>query len=157
MSEYKPVIERTRIPLTVATERAKAWRELLGSVPVSGVNGEASVPAKPLVPPQRIFRAININMDDIKQLIEDQPDAKSVRVYLSLPNPAYPYQICGLIVPVDQNNNDMLFIEGHGLSKEEAIKTSKISTIYDFTTPCPNLCDTDSPLFNELNDPEGYL
>jgi len=147
ISKGSSILDRTRITLKEATKRAKAWRTLLSSIPSGNVDIEGN--SIPLIPAQRIFRSINVNMDDIDQLKKDHPEARSIRVYLSLPDPKYPYNICGMLVPVDGNNNDMLTttFEGDTMSEEEISESISRSTIYDFTQPCPNLCDPQSKLF----------
>ncbi|MCX2486661.1 hypothetical protein [Pedobacter sp. MR2016-24] len=151
ISKGPSILDRTRITLREATKRAKAWRTLLSSIP-SGNTDIAGNPI-PLIPAQRIFRSINVNMDDIDQLKKDHPEARSIRVYLSLPDPKYPYNICGMLVPVDQNNNDMLTtsIEGDTMTEDEILDSVSRSTIYDFTMPCPSMCDPNSQLFNVID------
>jgi len=157
ISKAPSILDRTRITLKEAIRRATFWRELLVSIP--GENGGSDQISAPLIPTQRIFRAININMNDIDQLKKDHPEARSIRLYMSLPDPKYPYNICGMLVPVDENNNDMLTTssDGESLSQEEILNSTSRSTIYDFTTPCPNLCDTQSPLFKAANSIEPYI
>jgi hypothetical protein len=147
---------KPRIPLAEAISRAENWRTLVGNIPA----GNSSNAINSTVPAQRIFRAISINITDVKDLMEDHPNAKSIRLYLSIQNPDFPYQITGMLVPVDANNHDMLTMQtvSNGSSDENEILTSAAaSTIYDFTQPCPSLCDTQSPLFNSANSIEGYI
>ena len=50
-----------------------------------------------------------------------------------------------VLVPVDVNNLDVLSIQVPGISGSDETQSS----IYDFTSPCPQLCDIDSPLFED--------
>jgi len=149
------------IPLSVAIERAASWRKMITSLPDESKQQQASVvcdPVEPLIPPQLIFRAININMRDIDLLKQEHPDASAVRLYMSIPDPDFPLQICGMLVPVDAQNNDMLTRSSDAaISVEEMLNNEAYSTIYDFTQPCPTLCNTTSPLFDSLNSVEPYL
>ena len=149
------------IPLSVAIERATSWRKMITSLPEESKLPQ-TIPAcdsvGPLIPSQLIFRAININMRDIDLLKQEHPDASSVRLYMSIPDPDFPFQICGMLVPVDAQNNDMLTRSSDAnTSKEEMLKNKAYSTVYDFTQPCPTLCNTMSPLFDSLNSVEPYL
>ncbi len=149
------------IPLSEAIQRASAWRDLVSSLPSSASKsiGNGESPIDPgLVPPQLIFRAINIRMDDIQWLIAQHPDASSIRIYMSLPDADSPYQICGMLVPVDAQNKDMLTVASdESVSREEMMNSAATSTIYDFTQPCPSMCNPQSPLFNADNSPEPYF
>ncbi|MGZ3765087.1 MAG: hypothetical protein ACXVB0_00165 [Mucilaginibacter sp.] len=147
---------KPKIPLGEAITRAANWRSLVTNLP-SGNNSVSNDGNYKLIPPQCIFRAININLEDIKQLRADHPNARSIRLYLSISDTNYPYRITGMLVPVDVNNTDMLTMPGQGLTKEEILASSTASTIYDFTLPCPTVCDTQSPLFNGTNSPDPYI
>jgi hypothetical protein len=157
VSSRSSLLTKPTIPLAEAISRADNWRNLVVQIPTTGAattNNDFDVPK------QRIFRAINININDVKDLITDQPNAKSIRLYLSLQDPDFPYQITGMLVPVDVNNRDMLTKKSvsQGLMGEEDILISAAdSTIYDFTQPCPALCDTKSPLFNSTNSLVSYI
>lgn len=159
----KSIIAETppTIPLSVAIERATSWRKMITSLPEESKLPQTNAACDsvgPLIPSQLIFRAININMRDIDLLKQEHPDASSVRLYMSIPDPDFPFQICGMLVPVDAQNNDMLTRPGDAnTTKEEMLKNKQYSTVYDFTQPCPTLCNTMSPLFDSLNSVEPYL
>jgi hypothetical protein len=162
IADTAPVINKElasnkpRIPLAEAINRASNWRDMIGQIPV----GDSANPLKKSMPSQRIFRAISINITDVKDLLEDHPDAKAIRLYLSLQNPDFPYQITGMLVPVDVNNHDMLTkktVSNGTMDVEEILKSADSSTIYDFTQPCPSLCDTASPMFNTTNSIQNYI
>jgi hypothetical protein len=144
------------ISLGEAIKRAEYWRKQVSSLP-SG-NTVSGVIDPPLIPLQLIFRAININMSDIDWLREQHPKTNSIRLYLSVPNPDFPLQICGMLVPVDAQNQDMLTHDiPVGTTDEDILNSTTTSTIYDFTQPCPTMCNTQSPLFNSSNSVIPYL
>jgi len=149
------------IPLSVAIDRATSWRKMITSLPAESKlpqTNAAGDSVGPLIPAQLIFRAININMRDIDLLKQEHPDASSVRLYMSIPDPDFPLQICGMLVPVDAQNNDMLTRSSDAnISREDMLQNEAYSTVYDFTQPCPTLCNTTSPLFDSLNSVEPYL
>lgn len=144
------------IPLGEAIKRAEAWRKQVSSLP-SG-NAASGLIDPPLLPSQLIFRAININMSDIDFLKKQHPEAASMRLYLSIPDPNFPLQICGMLVPVDAQNQDMLTHDiPAGTADKDILDNAATSTIYDFTQPCPTMCNTQSPLFDNANSVIPYL
>lgn len=154
------VSNKPRIPLAEAMARATNWRNLVVNIPTGNTVQAAGVDKQLDVPKQRIFRAINININDVKDLMEDHPHAKSIRLYLSLQDPDFPYQITGMLVPVDANNRDMLTqknVSAGLMDEHEILNSVSASSIYDFTQPCPSLCDTKSPLFNTTNSLDSYI
>jgi hypothetical protein len=136
---------RPTIPLVEAMARTEAWRAFVSSLPGEGTNTN-------LVSPEYLFRAIHIDMADIDWLRKEHPEAQCIRVYMSIPDPAFPSKICGLLVPVDNQNRDMLTTPADGIFSF----VSK-SSIYDVTQPCPTVCDVQSPMFDALNSIEPYL
>jgi hypothetical protein len=89
------------------------------------------------------IRAFNIPMQDISSLA-DFTKCNSVRAYLGMSDPTDITTLKLVLVPVDNNNLDILTTEvpdGSGGLVEQ-------SSIYDFSTPCPQACDIDSPLFS---------
>lgn len=88
------------------------------------------------------IRAFNIPMSDIQSLA-DFTKCPSVRAYLGMSDPKDISTLKLVLVPVDSFNNDILSIQVPGDAGEDEDQSS----IYDFTTPCPQLCDIDSPLF----------
>ncbi|HEY0271805.1 MAG TPA: hypothetical protein VGC22_01415 [Chitinophaga sp.] len=142
------------IPVGEAIERAYQWRQLVESIHTGPSGSAHNAP----VPSQCIFRAIHIDMDDITYLREQHPDAKSIRIYLSIADPSLPLQITGMLVPVSYNNRDMLYKQDpDGRPESELRLDAAVSTVYDFTQPCPTLCDPSSPLFRGDNDAKAYL
>jgi hypothetical protein len=81
-----------------------------------------------------------------------------VRLYMSLPDADSPYQICGMLVPVDAQNQDMLTLASDGtISRDDMMNSTAASTVYDFTQPCPTTCNAQSPLYNADNSPDPYF
>jgi hypothetical protein len=93
-------------------------------------------------PADQYIRAFNIPMSDIQNLA-DFTDCPSVRAYLAMDNSKDISTLKIILVPVDVSNNDVLSIQipGDGGAMVEQ------SAIYDFTNPCPQICDINSPLF----------
>lgn len=90
------------------------------------------------------IRAFNIPMQDIASLA-DFTKCGSVRAYLGMSDPTDISTLKLVLVPVDTDNLDVLSIEvpdGSG-----GLVTQ--SSIYDLTSPCPSICDIQSPLFQD--------
>lgn len=84
------------------------------------------------------IRAFNIPMTDVASLAEFTK-CTSVRAYLGMSTPGDISTLKLVMVPVDDKNNDILSIPVPGGTTQ--------SSIYDFTSPCPSICDINSPLF----------
>jgi hypothetical protein len=108
------------------------------------------------VPVSNIPRAILIPIDDLLAIaqkytiIDDEGNVKStlkgVRTYFAIKvtDQDLPDEVTALVVAVDLKGNDLINTTvGLGGDEEE-------SEIYDFTTPCPTECDTESPLYVEV-------
>ena len=90
------------------------------------------------------IKAFNIPMSDIQSLA-DFTKCPSVRAYLGMSDPKDISTLKLVLVPVDDLNNDILSIpvpDGSGGLVDQ-------SSIYDLTSPCPTICDIDSPLFED--------
>lgn len=74
---------------------------------------------------------------DLKEVLAEE-GVQDVRSYIGVDEYNKPHL---LIVGVDAKGNDMI-------NKEEAVNLKKGWYIYDFTVPCPNTCDVNSPLFS---------
>ena len=88
------------------------------------------------------IRAFNIPMQDIASLA-DFTQCPSVRAYLGMSDPTDISTLKLVIVPVDKTNTDILSIpvpDGSGGLVDQ-------SSVYDLTSPCPSICDINSPLF----------
>ena len=90
-------------------------------------------------------RAFLIPMEDITQLAQFQ-NCPNVRAYLTMDVPGDVSTIKVILVPVNEQNQDVLSISVPGAPDDAAVTDQ--STIYDFSSPCPQACDIDSPLFS---------
>ena len=124
---------RPIIDLNVAIKRAENWRGFLSSLRDEDDN--------PLVSPQYLFRAIHINMIDIEWLRAQHPEAQCFRIYMGIADLRYPGKISGMLVAVNNQNQDLV--------SEVMTGSAADSGVYDVTQPCPTVCDTQSPLFSE--------
>jgi len=86
------------------------------------------------------IHAFNIPMEDIQELSRFT-NCTSIRAYLAMTDPSDVSTLKVILVPVDAKNKDITGIPS-------ATETdAEVSTIFDFTSPCPKTCDIDSPLF----------
>ncbi|MBL0144402.1 MAG: hypothetical protein IPP48_00110 [Chitinophagaceae bacterium] len=109
----------------VAINITTNWRDYIGKIE----------------PDDKYIRAFNIPMSDIQNLA-DFSKCPSVRAYLAMETPGDISTLKIILVPVDADNKDVLSIPvGQAGAEDEQ------SSIYDFTNPCPKICDVDSPLF----------
>lgn len=92
-------------------------------------------------PADKYIRAFNIPMVDITELAEFYK-CTSVRAYLAMEIPGDISTLKIILVPVDALGNDILSIPG-----VDGATATEQSTIYDLTSPCPQICDINSPLF----------
>ncbi len=105
------------------------------------------------VPEESIPRAILIPIDDLLAIIQkyatvdDEGNVKSsligVRTYFAIKPTDHdlPDEVTALVVAVDKQGNDLINTTS-GLGAED-----EGTEIYDFTRPCPDVCDPESPLF----------
>lgn len=110
------------IPLDEAVKLTTNWRDYIGKYE----------------PASQYIRAFNIPMEDINELATFAK-SPSVRAYLAMATPGDISTLKIILVPVDASGNDILSVPG--------LASDDQSTIYDFTTPCPQACDVNSPLF----------
>jgi len=154
---YTEAYPAPTISLSEAIKRTTNWRNLVLNLLGSTVQKTANKSDPQPLLNQQIFRAINIQMDDIDWLRAQHPDAKAIRLYLSLPDANHPYQITGMLVPVDGQNTDLLTdVSDENMSTEDIMNSLDDSTIYDFTQPCPSVCNVSSPLFSDTNSVLPY-
>lgn len=94
------------------------------------------------------LKAFNIPLIDLQEVIEEK-GVSSVRAYIGVAKfenhdtkpPEIRYEEKLLIVGVDKNGKDMIkAVDPNVLGDGEG------EDIYDFTKPCPDACDDDSPL-----------
>lgn len=101
--------------------------------------------------PDKALRAFKIPLTDLLALVElakQEQNITSVRAYLALGTGVTSgvvdsEQVHILLVPVKDATpttagTDVL---------ETKVDGTQVSTIMDFTTPCPSMCDTRSPLY----------
>ncbi len=124
----------TKIPLALARERVKLWLKHMLSIKYFKKH------------PDQIPRALYIPIDDLKQFLIDYPEnTAGARIYFGLEQLVgpgaegkQPIEVKGMMVPVLKGSQkDEIY---NPASEEETY-------IYDFTTPCPRYCDTDSELY----------
>jgi hypothetical protein len=135
-SHHRYDIDNNTISEIEAVERTTAWRAFVQK----NVPGEDDVAMIP--------RAVYISMEDIKELYEKHKDhAVGARAYFTFkeqpvidaPEPSVKPEISVILVPVNIKDEDML-------SSDLSLPAGR-SYIYDFTKPCPDLCDVNSPLY----------
>lgn len=110
------------IPVSTAIDITTSWRNYISTID----------------PATNYIRAFNIPMTDIAELATYH-NCASVRAYLAMSKPNDISSLKIVLVPVDVNGKDITSI-----SIPAAVNQS---TVYDFTTPCPQICDINSPLF----------
>ena len=116
-------MKNTQISLKTAKKWAKTWREM-----ESTYNKYHEC------------KAFNIPLEDLNGVLSE-PGVKSVRAYLAVETidaTKDQYEEKLLIVGVNADGKDMINVNRN--------LESDGSGIYDFTTPCPDFCDDDSPL-----------
>ncbi len=92
-------------------------------------------------------RAFNIPKIDLEEVLAEDGVA-SIRAYLGVKETVNPktkettYEEKLMIVGVDKNNKDMIST----VKATDGLGDGDEDDIYDFTLPCPNTCDPDSPL-----------
>lgn len=90
---------------------------------------------------EKVLRGFYIPMKDIMDLAKMHEEAIAVRGYFTLADPKHFTDVKIALVPVDKHGKDILHRPGKAGEEEGH------STIYDFTQPCPHLCDKESPLY----------
>ena len=122
------------IPLKEAQDWVKYWRKHQGNY-----NKHHRI------------KAFLIPMDDLKTIMAE-PEVANVRAYLGVEEKKDKKgKVVGteeklLLVGVRADGTDIIYDTKNG-----DIGPSGTDGIYDFTEPCPNTCDTSSPLFNTSN------
>ena len=121
--------KKNTISLATAKEWAKNWREL-----ESDYNKYNEC------------RAFNIPKIDLQEVLTEEGVA-SIRAYIGVKETKNNktgktvYEEKLMIVGVDKNNKDMI-----STVKSTELGDGEDDDIYDFTDPCPHVCDPDSPL-----------
>ncbi|MBE5318671.1 hypothetical protein IM793_05865 [Pedobacter sp. MR2016-19] len=121
-------IKDTKISLKEAKERVRRWLQAISLIPQFKDE------------PETMPRAIFISINDIDQLKKDYPNTLGIRLYFGLKGEgqATVNDLSGLLVPV--------FYKGEAIDPIENDTTKKDLFVYDFTTPCPPVCDRTSEL-----------
>lgn len=131
-------IDKNTISEQDAIDRTLAWRTFIRKN-IPGENNSEIIP-----------RAVYISMDDIKALYDKHKDhAVAVRAYftyceqtLETDTSVMIPEVSVLLVPVNHKDEDML-------SPDLSLGAGK-SSVYDFTKPCPDMCDKQSPLYSNF-------
>lgn len=119
------------VTLDHAISGTTRWRDFLNSF------DKSTTP----IPQNQKLKAFLIPIADIQALAASQ-NAANVRAYLSL-----------TATPEDGTSAMRLFLVAVGEDGNDIIEPidpgdpTGLYTIYDFTSPCPNFCDIQSPLF----------
>ena len=139
--EQPPLFLQRSVPVDEAVVRTTNWRALYKDVTKCE---ECD-----------ILRAYFIPIEDIISLYEfykkHKVMIKGVRGYLGH-NPLDPINPTVLetdlmLCPVDLEGNDIITPP----PSLQGVLGTDGSTIYDFSTPCPNMCDTNSVLYSDTN------
>ena len=132
------------IPITTAITRVTNWKTAFGAA--AQAQGTS-----PLILPQAAY----IPIADIMALADKYQHLYSmkvtgVRAYFGLEHPRFEGHIRLLLVPVVEMDmqpityyRDLIVVHER-MSPDAAVSTS----VYDFTKPCPDFCDTESILYN---------
>jgi len=112
------------IPLELAEKWTTNWRTFIA----------------PLSLTKEYVRAFYIPISDIIDL-GTYHNVEAVRAYICLEDPTDTATSKLVLVPVSDDNKDILSVPTAALGDPSG------SAIYDFTKPCPEACDVDSPLF----------
>lgn len=118
------------VPVAEAAEGTSYWREYYA---LRTATEDAS----------KIFRGFLIPLDDLKSLLATA-DITGVRAYLALKNQPTPEEI------VEPNDVHIYLVPVRDNVDLCESPTGK-SNVCNFTSPCPNVCDLDSPLYSVVN------
>lgn len=132
----KSKINVPTVPLDEAIARVTRFRDqLIKQVP------EANIPRAVFIPIADIMAIIE-KFQDLDEHGNIRNSLTGVRAYFAVKDgdQALPDDVTALIVPVDLAGSDIV-AHPNGLGDEDD------SDIYDFTQPCPDKCDPESPLF----------
>ncbi|SOD12175.1 hypothetical protein [Pedobacter xixiisoli] len=126
------------VPLDEAIARVTRFRDqLIKQVP------EANIPRAVFIPIADIMAIIE-KFQELDEHGNIRNSLTGVRAYFAVKDgdQALPDDVTALIVPVDLAGSDIV-AHTTGVEGEE----DDDSDIYDFTQPCPDKCDPDSPLY----------
>lgn len=124
------------IPLSEAIDRVTRFRDqLINQVPDTNIPRAILIPIDDLLAIVQKYAAIDADGKITTSL-------RGVRAYFAVKesDQALPDDVTALIVPVDKAGNDII-------TYQNTLQGTDDSEIYDFTKPCPDVCDPESPLF----------
>ncbi|RZK81678.1 MAG: hypothetical protein EOO92_04535 [Pedobacter sp.] len=133
----KSKINVPTVPLEEAVARVTRFRDqLIKQVP------EANIPRAVFIPIADLMAIID-KFQDLDEHGNIRNSLTGVRAYFAVKDTDQdlPDDVTALIVPVDLAGADIV-AHSTGVKGEE-----DDSDIYDFTQPCPTVCDEESPLF----------
>lgn len=134
----KSKINVPTVPLQEAIDRVTRFRnQLIDKVPETNIPRAVFIPIADLMAIIEKFQSL----DDHGNI---RNSLTGVRAYFAVKegDEDLDDDVTALIVPVDLAGSDIVpHTDGLGGDEEDD------SDIYDFTQPCPNKCDTSSPLF----------
>lgn len=131
----KPIKVPT-VKLPEAQIRVERFRkQLKGSMPESNIPRAILIPIADLMAIVDKYQTVDQNGDITNTL-------QGVRAYFAvkLTDLAKPDDVTALVVAVDKDGNDII-------SDPTNLQDNDGSEIYDFTKPCPDQCDINSPLY----------
>jgi hypothetical protein len=133
----KPINVPT-IPLKAAVARVTRFREQL-----SKQAPESTIPRAILIPINDLM-AIVEKYSSVDEAGNITNELQGVRAYFAvkLTDEQLDDDVTALIVAVDKNGKDIIPTTDTGLGNP-----GDGSEIYDFTKPCPDVCDPESPLY----------
>ncbi len=134
----KPINVPT-IPLEEAVARVTRFREKMIQ---SAAIPESNIPRAVLIPIDDLL-AIIMKYSTVDQEGNVKSTLQGVRTYFAIKkeDEDLPDEVTALVVAVDLEGNDLINTTV-GLGDD-----GEGTEIYDFTRPCPDICDPESPLF----------
>ncbi|MNK00634.1 hypothetical protein D3C87_184230 [compost metagenome] len=133
----KSKINVPTVPLDEAVARVTRFRDqLINQVP------EANIPRAVFIPIADLMAIIE-KFQDLDEHGNIRNSLTGVRAYFAVKDgdQDLPDDVTALIVPVDLGGADVVAHTTGGLGGDDD------SDIYDFTQPCPSVCDPGSPLY----------
>lgn len=150
MSNHLTGPTTVKIPLSTAVRRTTNWREFMASKTSPSEAG-------------KVPKAVYISKDDIMGLaaqMEADDTLVGARAYFTIDNQAAEILANNVtfVLVLVQDTGDPKFPNGKDVITNPPVVEAKVggddpgdSDIYDFTLPCPDCCDTSSPLYSEAN------
>ena len=144
-----PIPLNPTIPLHEALTRVKSWLKFMKNIPPFN--------KKPATIPRALFIATEDFLDMLEQCKTKYAgyDIKGVRIYFGLKpdmgtSDIVQNQFCGMLVPVLHKQTP----HGHDAVYTNLVNPNPNDTsIYDFTSTCPDFCDPSSELYAAIPIP----